>query len=91
MRCREEITGGLIHVILLAAFILTLFYFGRTINHLFEVHGADKPAVFRWGSLAAIGLFALTILRRLVLKVAELRRIRAEMAQLKSELRAGRD
>ena len=91
LRCREEFAGGVVHLILLAAFILTVIYFGRTINQLFLVHGTDLHAAYRWASLMAIGLFALSIGRRLWLKIRELREIKAEMVQLKSELRMRKD
>ncbi len=87
LRCRESFSSGLVHTLLYVAFIVTLVIFTRTINDLFSTHGADLNPWFRRGALFMMGLFILSVLRRLYYKVMELREIRAEMSRLKGEFR----
>jgi ABC-type nickel/cobalt efflux system permease component RcnA len=87
LRCREDLLTSLVHALLLAAFLVTLVFFGRTLGRLFDVHGTDLSPWFRRGALALLGLFCLTVLWRLVAKIATIRGIRREMADLKATFR----
>ncbi len=87
LRCRDDFSTGVVHSVLLAAFIVTLIGFGRTLMHLFDGHGATLNPVYRWASLGVMALFVLSVLRRLYYKVMELREIRREMARLQAVFR----
>lgn len=87
MRCKEEFSGGLVHLLLLAAFAVTVGLFTKTINNLFLVHGTELNPVYRWAALGLLVIFTLSILRRLYYKVVELREIRHEMDRLRQEMR----
>ncbi len=64
LRCKEEFSGGVIHLILLVAFVITLLSFGKTLNNLFLNHGEDTNPAYRWMALGALLVFVLSILRR---------------------------
>jgi len=87
LRCREDFTSGLVHILLYVAFAVTLVMFTFTLDDLFTVHGAHLNPWFRRGALFMMALFVLSILRRLYYKVMELRDIRTEMHRLKSDFR----
>ena len=87
MRAREDFASGLVHLILLVAFLVTLGVFGRTLDHLFDTHGAHLNPWWRRGVLLLWAGFALSVLRRLYYKVVALREIRREMAALKASFR----
>ena len=87
LRCRDDFTSGLVHLLLYAAFVVILMTFIRAIIGLFSTHGADLNPWFQRGSLFLITLFILSVLRRLYYKVMELREIRVEMSRLKGEFR----
>ena len=87
LRCREDLLASCVHAVLLGAFLVTLVYFGRTLGRLFDVHGADLSPWFRRGALALLGFFCLTVLWRLIAKLAAIRGIRREMADLKATFR----
>jgi len=87
LRAREDFASGLVHLVLLAAFLVTIALFGRTLDHLFATHGAHLDPWWRRGVLALWGLFGLSVLRRLYYKVGALREIRREMAALKASFR----
>jgi hypothetical protein len=87
LRCKEEFSGGLVHLLLLGVFAVTLVFFGRTLNNLFVTHGADLNPTYRLGALVILGFFILSVIRRIYYKVLELREIRREMAQLRIEMR----
>ena len=91
MRCKEELSGGLVHMVLLLAFFLTLLGFGKTLNTLFVNHGADISSAYRWMAMGMLGLFLLSVLRRLFHKILDLRDIRREMALLKVEMGRSED
>jgi len=86
MRCKEEFSGGLVHLVLLGAFFGTLLGFGKTLNSLFIKHGADLNPAFRWIALGLLLFFLLSVLRRLFHKILDLRDIRREMSILKNEM-----
>ncbi|PID80391.1 hypothetical protein CSA17_03670 [bacterium DOLJORAL78_65_58] len=86
MRCREEFSSGLFHLVLLVAFTVVLGSFGRTLNGLFTRHGDSVNPAWRWVALAVLGLFILSVLRRILYKVTELRDLRHEMQALKEEM-----
>ncbi len=86
MRCKEEFSGGLVHLVLLGAFFVTLLGFGKTLNTLFQVHGTGLPSMYRWLALGFLLLFLLSVLRRIVHKVLDLRDVRREMAHLQGEM-----
>jgi hypothetical protein len=87
LRCREDLTSGIVHAFLLLAFAVTLVGFGRTVAHLFDSHGADLNPWLKRGALVLVAIFVLSVLRRLYYKVVELREIRRDMARLKSVFR----
>ncbi len=87
LRCREDFSSGVVHALLLVAFAVLLVLFGRTLGDLFDRHGADLNPWFKRAALAAMGIFILSVLRRLYYKVMDLREIRREMAHLKSVFR----
>ena len=87
LRCREDFTSGLVHALLTVAFAVTLVAFARTLWALFDSHGADLNPAYRWMTMGLMGLFVLSVLRRLYCKVMELREIRREMARLQSIFR----
>ena len=87
LRCREDFSSGLVHTLLIVAFIVTLVVFARSLGLLFDSQGAHLNPWYKRGALVLMGLFVLSVLRRLYYKVMELREIRREMAQLKSVFR----
>jgi len=87
LRCRDDFTSGLVHILLLVVFVGTLVMFTRTVVGLFDAHGTNLSPWYRRGALLLMGLFILSVLRRLYYKVLELRQIRAEMRYLKDEFR----
>jgi uncharacterized protein YhhL (DUF1145 family) len=87
LRAREDFTSGLVHVVLYLAFVVSLVMFTLAINDLFTVHGADLSPWYRRMALFLMGIFTLSVLRRLYYKVLELREIRVEMAHLQGEFR----
>jgi hypothetical protein len=91
LRCKEEFSGGLVHLVLLGAFFVTLIGFGNTLNNLFLSHGSEINPAYRWLALGLLLFFLLSVLRRVVHKVLDLRDIRREMAFLKKEMRSGSD
>ncbi len=91
LRGREDLASGMVHVFLLAAFLVTLVVFGRTVDRLFEAHGADLNPWYRRGALLLLGLFCLSVLRRLYYKVCSLRELRRELRELKGTFRERAD
>jgi len=87
LRCREDLFSSSVHAALLAAFLVTLVLFGRTLGRLFDAHGADLSPWYRRGAFALLGLFCVAILVRFLAKLAALRGIRREMADLKASFR----
>lgn len=88
LRCREDFSSGIVHALLTVAFMVTLMAFSRTLAHLFDSHGAHLTPWYKWLTLGLMGLFVLSVMRRLYYKVMELKEIRREMAHLKSVFRA---
>ncbi len=91
LRCREDFTSGLVHTLLTVAFIVTLIVFGRTLGHLFDSHGEHLSPWYKWAAMGLMGLFVLSVLRRLYYKVMELKEIRQEMARLQSVFRGQKE
>ena len=89
LRSREDMASGIVHALLLGAFLVTLVAFGRTLHGLFVNHGADLNPWWERGSFGLLALFCLSVLRRLYYKVSELWALRREMVQLKASFRAG--
>ena len=87
LRCREDFTSGLVHIVLYVVFVVVLVMFTFTVGDLFSTHGADLNPWFRRGFLILMALFILSVLRRLYYKVMELRDRRVEMSRLKGEFR----
>ena len=87
LRCREDFTSGLVHILLYGVFAVTLVMFTFTLNDMFNAHGAHLNPWFRRAALFLMALFVLSVLRRLYYKVMELKEIRAEMRRLKGEFR----
>ncbi len=88
LRCREDFSSGVVHAVLTIVFILTLLGFGRTLGHLFDSHGAALNPSYKWLTLAMVGIFVLSVLRRLYYKVMDLREMRREMAHLQTVIMA---
>jgi len=86
LRCKEDFLSGIVHLGLLCVFIVTLFFFGRTLDQLFRNHGQDLSPWFHRVALATMAVFVLSVLRRLYYKVLELREIRREIRLLKNEI-----
>ena len=86
LRCREDFASGIVHIGLLCVFIVTLVFFGRTLDQLFRNHGQDLSPWFHRMALTAMVVFVLSVVRRLYYKVLELREIRREIRLLKSEI-----
>lgn len=91
LRCREDFASGLVHLVLLGAFLVAVVFFGRTLDHFFDAHGDRFDPWFRRGALILWGVFCLSVLRRLYYKVGALREIRREMAALKATFRVRDD
>ena len=91
LRCREDFTSGLVHMVLLAVFAFTLVMFGRTVNDLFLAHGADLNPWYRRLAFVLLAAFVLSVLRRMYYKVVDLRDIRGEMRRLKGTFRDQED
>ncbi|HPF69591.1 MAG TPA: hypothetical protein PLQ13_02875 [Candidatus Krumholzibacteria bacterium] len=87
LRCREDFATTMVHAALLAAFLVTVLLFGRTLDRLFDVHGAHLNPWYKRGAFLLWGFFALSVLRRLCYKVLSLREIRREMGELKAVFR----
>ncbi len=87
LRCREDFSSGLVHVVLYIAFIVTLGFFTRSVAGLFTAHGEDLNPWISRGVLVLMVIFTLSVLRRLYYKVVELQQIRVEMHRLKGEFR----
>jgi uncharacterized protein YhhL (DUF1145 family) len=91
MRCREDFTSGLVHIVLYVAFVVTLVMFTISIGDLFEAHGENLNPWISRAAVVLMGVFILSVLRRLYYKVVELRQIRVEMALLKGDFRSRDD
>lgn len=87
LRCQEDFSSGLVHSGLIVAFIVTLVAFGRALGHVFDQHGVSLSPWYRRATLGVLGLFMLSVLRRLYYKVMELRELRREMKQLRAVFR----
>ncbi len=87
MRCREDFSTGLVHILLYLAFAVTLVMFTISLGGLFSAHGSDLNPWYRRIVVILMVLFILSVLWRLYYKVMELREIRVEMARLKGEFR----
>ena len=87
LRCRDDFSSGLIYAVLNLAFLITLGGFTKTLGTLFDRHGQDLNPLYKPAAWALMGLFMLSVLRRLYYKVMELREIRQEMAHLQSQFR----
>jgi hypothetical protein len=87
LRCREDFSSGLVHTALTLAFIVTLVIFGQTLARVFDTQGAHLNPWYKRAAMVLMGLFVLSVLRRLYYKVMELREIRREMAHLKAGFR----
>lgn len=86
LRCKEDFLSGIVHLGLLAVFIVTLVFFGQTVDQLFRNHGEDLSPWFHRTALAAMAVFILSVIRRLYYKVLELREIRGAMRLLRIEI-----
>lgn len=83
MRCREDLASGAVHALLLLAFLVTIVLFGRTLDRLFDNHGADLSPWARRGVFFLWAIFCLSVLRRFYYKVRALGEIRREMRELR--------
>ena len=87
MRCREDFTSGLVHVVLYVAFAVTLVMFTISLGDLFEAHGENLNPWISRATVVLMGFFILSVLRRLYYKVVELREIRRDMDGLRESFR----
>jgi len=87
LRCREDFSSGLIFALLNLAFLFTLGVFTKTLGNLFDSHGQNLNPLYKPAAWALMGVFMLSVVRRLYYKVMELREIRREMAHLQSQFR----
>ena len=85
LRCREDFQSGLLHLALLIAFAVTLSLFGRTLWNLFLVHGSHLNPWYRRGALMLLGLVVLSVVRRIMNKIGDLRETREAMARYQSD------
>jgi len=85
LRCREELVSGIIHAVLLAAFFVALIYFGKTLWNLFEAHGAQISPWYRRTAMFGLSIAILFVAIRLWIKVRNIRDVRSEMIELKSQ------
>ncbi len=90
MRCREELFSSVIHALLLAAFLVTLVYFGRTLWQLFAVHGAELSPWYRRVSMFGMAVVILFVTIRFWRKIGDIREVRQEMTHLKSQFPTAR-
>jgi hypothetical protein len=86
LRAREDFASGIVHLVLICVFVVTLVVFTGTIHSLFGKHGEDLNPWFHRMALAVMALFILSVLRRLYYKVLELKEIRREMQQIQAEI-----
>lgn len=86
LRCREDMFSGIVHSVLLVAFLVALALFARSLWQVFARHGADVNPWYGRGAMALMAIFWLLVLRRLWRKVAEVREARREMLVLQAEL-----
>lgn len=91
LRCREDFSSGLVFAVLNLAFLVTLAGFTRTLGTLFDRHGQDLNPLYKPAAWALMGLFMLSVVRRLYYKVKELKEIRGEMAHLQAQFRESED
>jgi len=87
LRCRDDFFSGILYAILTLVFLVTLAGFTRSIAGLFDHHGAELSPLYRYLSLGLMGLFMLSVLRRLYYKVIDLFAIRQEMTGLQATFR----
>lgn len=87
--CREALAGATLHAMVLALLLGTLLVFAQSVWTLFRRHGAHLDPWIARGSLAVLGAAILLVLRRLWLRLLEVRELRRETRRLQAELRAG--
>ena len=88
LRCREDFFSSIVHLVVLAAFVVTLCFFATTVGHLFDKHGSHLHSFYRWGAMGLVWLFALVLVRRLFRKFGYLRETRQEMKRLQEEIKS---
>ncbi len=86
-RAKEERIGAAIQLVLLVGFVVALGLLARSMFHLFATHGADLNPTFRWVCLAGIGLVIAFTIRRIWLKVNDLRELLQEIHELEDCVR----
>lgn len=88
---REELAGLFVHAVLQAGFAVALVFFGRSLFHLFSRHGADlNPLYLRLSLLSVLVCFVLVV-RRLVMRILEMREVRSDLATANRQLEAMRE
>ncbi|MBK8166221.1 MAG: hypothetical protein IPK64_09675 [bacterium] len=87
LRLREDLGVQAMHTCLTALMAVLLLVFGRSLDGLFQAHGAHLSPWYRRMVWVAILLLALSVLRRLCYKVVELRQIRRDMRELRADFR----
>ncbi|PIV81388.1 hypothetical protein COW53_04595 [bacterium CG17_big_fil_post_rev_8_21_14_2_50_64_8] len=90
-RCREEYSASLLQVALTGVFGILLVMFGRAVWHLFARHGADLNPWYRYLATGMVVAMILTVLRRLLLKVLEIRNLRREIADFRNVLQLAKE
>jgi hypothetical protein len=90
-RTRDEMLGAAFHAILLAGFVPALALFARSVVRLFEVHGDLAAAWMEPLVLVGLTVLAALVVRRLVVKVGEIRALRQELRGLQAQVAALRE
>jgi hypothetical protein len=86
LRCREGLISGALHFLLLVAFTVAIILFGHTVDNLLRRHGAELAPWIRWATLVAFAALVLLLIRRLVVRVRELRETWRELGRWKAEM-----
>lgn len=87
LRLREDLQVQTVHAALTALLAVLLLVFGRSLDGLFQAHGAHLSPWYRRGLWILVVILALSVLRRLYYKLVELRQIRREMLELRAGFR----
>jgi hypothetical protein len=87
-RAREERIGAAVQVLLLGGFVVALALLARSVVHLFARHGSGLSPWTMYLCLAGIAIVVLFTIRRIWLKVNELRDLWQEVRELEARVRA---
>ncbi len=91
LRCKEEVYASIVHLLVLGIFAVVLSMFSVTLNNIFVNHGSDLKPWYRLLALGILGVFVLSVIRRLYHKILDIKDLKNEMQRLKSEFRKEMD